>query len=235
MKKNNLKIFVLVLGIIFLMTLISAFNGKNLNYKISPIQEKNLNSFYINSTSGEVIIKANASTNVLDLYNYFPDGWSSIDFYIPNSNGVTTKFLTLGVPGQNKVYKYYRGNNYINNYEGRGLEIQLQLAGGAVPIFTVFNNSMTCINCQKKYIAQNITNTLTVIGNISSSEFIESNGTINSTVDICISNGNCLSELNQFVNKSESICNEQNEGKIYYNKDTFKHYGCNSTEWNELY
>lgn len=30
-------------------------------------------------------------------------------------------------------------------------------------------------------------------------------------------------------------CNVDNEGTIYYNNNTHKHYGCNSTDWNVLY
>ena len=36
-------------------------------------------------------------------------------------------------------------------------------------------------------------------------------------------------------NSTSVVCDSSNAGGIYYNDDTNKHYGCNSTDWNELY
>lgn len=38
-----------------------------------------------------------------------------------------------------------------------------------------------------------------------------------------------------WANTTSMICNSTNAGGIYYNGDLFKHYGCNSTDWNALY
>ena len=36
-------------------------------------------------------------------------------------------------------------------------------------------------------------------------------------------------------NSTEMVCNENNEGGIYYDSTTKKHYGCDGTNWNAFY
>jgi hypothetical protein len=148
------------------------------NNKLSTSGNFNLSngvsSLNINPYTNNFEIITNTTSNVWKVYNYNNNGWISMDMYMNDSKNEMNKMLTFGTPGKDKLFAFYHGNNYLNNYDNRGLEIMLL----GVPKFTLFNNSMLCINCGNKRVAQDMINTLTIFGNLSTSTFIQANGTI---------------------------------------------------------
>lgn len=148
------------------------------NNKLSTSGNFNLSngvsSLNINPETNNFEIVTNTPSNVWKVYNYNNNGWISMDMYMNDSKNEMGKMLTFGTPGKDKLFASYHGNNYLNNYDSRGLEIMLV----GVPKLTIFNNSLLCINCGNNHIAQDMMNTLTIFGNLSTSTFIQANGII---------------------------------------------------------
>ena len=184
MDRKNLSLFLVLVFLISLpfLSTVSSYPRDHI-YKpkdiiageITGIGDMNIsngynNFFFFNSSTGETEIRTNnLQGNVLDMYNYNTNGWASLDFWSIRKDGSVGKLLTFGAPGMEKIYKDYRGNNYVNSYDSRGFTIQLL----GYDIITAFNNSMVCINCRKDYTAQDISHTLDVKGNMSVDESLE--------------------------------------------------------------
>lgn len=58
----------------------------------------------------------------------------------------------------------------------------------------------------------------------------QKNGTVNPSLRI-LTNG----VIQLYPNVTVATCNSATAGGIYYDTNTFKHFGCNSTNWNSLY